>query len=412
MYSPLSTDPFSSPIIPKFRAFDISIVCGGGDDATAEFVSTVRAIRSARPKPPVPLPRGAAFFDFGRVSPYEAQFPIARDPQYREIRNFIVSVFRVFSDHYLPYTLCRRSIKAPAHLTLAIWKLLHRCGLINYRVAPETRPAPPVPSFDRWPQLIYGVNEKLYTDNQYRRRQHPRASVPIVASVPQFELLSKTYAGGADGADGAKAESYVGALMAFRGWTAHELQLLSDALKSCETWDAVAERVRTKTREECVEMAAELPISYTANVAVPANTVLEGGRVAAEVGDDVAVAERMALSQKDDMRVVYRAVQAVGNERAQAVLLGRATDMPEDAMQAAGILAMDRIARNTARMREMHKRRIIECLGMTVKVLKKSIRMKKEMIDEAQLNVCENRPSESELTSSDEKNWQSGNEEN
>lgn len=410
----LSSDPFAAPIIPKFREFDISIVCGSssGSDATAEFVSIIRAIRKVRPNDPVVIPRCASFFDFQTISVFEQQFPISRDPQYKDIRNFIVSIFRIFNTHYLPYTLCRRNIKAPAHLTLKIWKFLNKYGLINYKVNEKTIPSSLIPTFDKWPQLIYGINERLYTDNQYQKRIHPKVNMPGALSVPQYEFLSKSFVNNIDNKGMKMQQSEVGALMSFRNWNKKELLSLSEALKRCETWDSVADFVGSKTKDECVEMAASLPMSYSANIVLPSNSVSEDGIIKEEMTSDIEMMKKMALSENENLRIVYRTVKSIGNEQAQAILKRQNTDSPSNSLEAVGILAMDKIAKNTQRMKELHKQRILDCLNKSVQVLKQSIKMKKELIDEAQFNINENRPSESELTSSDEKNWQSGNEEN
>jgi hypothetical protein len=104
-----SRDPFVCPIIPKFRTFEIAIVHGGPStsDTTDDFVTTLKAIHSIHPPATVTLPRSADFFDWDTISPFELRFPFAHDPLYKDARNFMVAIYRIFSDHYLPFTLCR-----------------------------------------------------------------------------------------------------------------------------------------------------------------------------------------------------------------------------------------------------------------------------------------------------------------
>lgn len=236
--------------------------------------------------------------------------------------------------------------------------------------------------------------------------------MPGALSVPQYEFLSKSFVNNIDNKGMKMQQSEVGALMSFRNWNKKELLSLSEALKRCETWDSVADFVGSKTKDECVEMAASLPMSYSANIVLPSNSVSEDGIIKEEMTSDIEMMKKMALSENENLRIVYRTVKSIGNEQAQAILKRQNTDSPSNSLEAVGILAMDKIAKNTQRMKELHKQRILDCLNKSVQVLKQSIKMKKELIDEAQFNINENRPSESELTSSDEKNWQSGNEEN
>ena len=51
----LGENPFAAPIIPSFRTFKISITSDSqpGVDGTVEFVTTLKAIHTVHPPPPV-----------------------------------------------------------------------------------------------------------------------------------------------------------------------------------------------------------------------------------------------------------------------------------------------------------------------------------------------------------------------
>jgi hypothetical protein len=122
------------------------------------------------------------------MSDFASHFIFAQDPLYRDARNLMVATYRIFSDHYLPYTLCRRNIKAPAHLTLQIWQFPNQCGLVNSQIDDRTKPRSIVPSFDRWPQLIYRVNDHLYALEQFDRRLHP-ATGPLSLPISSYSMM-------------------------------------------------------------------------------------------------------------------------------------------------------------------------------------------------------------------------------
>ncbi|KAH0795023.1 SWI/SNF complex subunit SMARCC1 [Histomonas meleagridis] len=407
----LSRDPFASPTIPKFIEFDIAIVreSVSSVDATPDFVSTLKAIRSVHQPPPVVIPKRAQFFDFSNISDFELQFSFAKDPLYKEIRNFMVAIYRIFSDHYLPYTLCRRNIKAPAHLTLQIWKFLKKYGLINYKINDRTKPNSLIPHFDRWPQLVFGVNEKLYTLNQYEKLLHPITKVSPQLSIPAYTMMTTPFVPH----NRIKQSAEVPGLMTFANWTQKEISALIEAIKphpelGSINWDFVSSKVRTKTSDECAEMAASLPLPYLSNVEHPSYNVHNAEH---NLSANVNMINNISFSNLPEMRLVYRAVTAIGNEQSRAVLNGHVPDMPNDSLEAAGIMALGKISKNVQKMKQMHKERILKCLEKATEILKQSVEMKKALIEEAQLRVNEMKPSESEITSSDEKMWPSGNEE-
>ena len=405
----LGENPFAAPIIPSFRTFKISITSDSqpGVDGTEEFVTTLKAIHTVHPPPPVKVPPRAEFFDFGSVSEFEMQFPFAREPQYQNIRNFMVAIYRIFSGRYLPFTLCRRNVKAPAHVTLQIWKFLNEYGLINSCIDPRTKPESMVPTFDKWPQLVYTPNERLFTRGQYEKLLRPPPT-PTWTPIPQFYMMSCPYVSG----DGSPGTAELPGLMSFGPWTDAEMNALRDGLNSdqmCESWAAIADKVRTRDVDEVVKQVVGLPYSYYQTFE-QSSAVLKnpGGGQHGEFKSGAEVMKEMAMSEHPEMRVVRRAVKAVGSANARRIMRGEMVERPVDSEQAAGVLAMEKIAKNTKRMRELHKDRILNCMAKMVELVKQSINVKKAAIEEANLVVSDvPNPSESEM-SSDERGWSSG----
>lgn len=442
----LSQDPFNSALdtIPKFREFETTVIRGQETpfESTSDFVSHYKAVQTVHPPNPVVIPDVARFFDFTTVSEFELQFPFAHEPSYQEIRNFIVSTYRLFSTRYLPYTLCRRNIKAPAHYTYTVWKFLQKYKVINYKIDEKTRPAPIIPYFDRWPGLIYTVNDKLLTNHQYLKRIHPEAK-DVFPSIDTYLYMKSPY----KSPDQRKHGAEVPGLMGFGNWTKQELEALLSAFKPPqkppfmppkqvnipqhqmnpqyyqqiqnrfpqpipnpppppppppETWEQVAQKVKTKTAEECAALVAMLPLPcFTSNLVKNPET---GGQHPEFTNADVLLRE-MVLSNNKNMRILHRSVHALGNEKTQLIFQRKFIDQPENEIEAASILAMNKIAQNAEQMKNLHKKRILECLRKTVDILKTEIANKQSLIDDARAESNHLKPSESELTSEDEKIW-------
>lgn len=387
----LSSDPFAAAMsgIPRFRKFDIKVSPGTGGDRTEEFVTTLKAIHKVRPPNPVKIPRCAEFFNWDTVSEFELQFPFARDPQYQNIRNFMVSIYRLFSGHYLPFTLCRRNIKCPAHVVHQIWSFLTKYGLINFSIDPKTKPSSMVPTSDKdWPQLIYTPNDKLYTLRQYERRVHPSTPNPNIHPVPQFHMMACPL----QTSDRSYALSEVPGLMTFTGnktqMDALGLSLresYGDEKKSVSemTWKDVADHVR-RSPEDCALQTANYPCSYPLSIEQTSGVLrTDTGGVHSEMCSGRELMKEMALSGNDAMRAVYRAVKGVGDAPTRNILAGGIPDMPENAEQAAATLALQKIAQNAEHMKKLHKQRILQCMDKMVAIMRETINMKQEMIERA-----------------------------
>lgn len=474
----LSQDPFNSALdyVPKFRVFDIKIVHNEVNpiENTQDFVSTYKAIQAVHPQEPVEIPNRASFFDFTTISPFEQQFSFSHEPYYKEIRNFIVAIYRIFSSRYLPYTLCRRSIKAPVHLTYKIWKFLQKYGLINYHINEKTRPCSIIPQFDRWPQLIYTVNDKLFANDQYYKRIHPQAkNVQPMNETQQMNVclyMRTPYVS----PEKTPNTPEVPGLLSFGNWTKQEIESLIGVFKTeqpvqrpnpipqnlnplqaqsqqalqalqnlpsfqnfqnqiknlqgvsnnfqnfqnpqnlqnqqtrnvvPDTWQQVSQKVKTKTAEECAEMIQMMPIPFDPINLGSKNVKNEDETVHPEFTSAGHLLREMALSHNKSMRIVHRAVEGVGNEKAQRIMKGQLIDLPNDSAEATSILAMNKIVKNAERMKQMHKARILLCLKKTVDLLRNDIQNKRRLINESKADSNMSRVSESELTSSDEKMW-------
>jgi hypothetical protein len=208
----------------------------------------------------------------------------------------------------------------------------------------------------------------------------------------------------------------VAGLMSFAPWTLAEMNALAEALKAQDPnstaptdWSIIASKVRGRTAEECAAQVAMMPYSYytiemtAAQLKDPETQVSHG-----ELSSGASLLKDMAMSAHPNLRKLSRAVKAVGNENARKILRRECCDFPGDALQAAGILAMEKIGSNLSNVKEMRKKHILECMDRMVVVLKQSVGMKKALIEEASVEGREEGgPSESEL-SSDENGWLSG----
>jgi hypothetical protein len=353
------------------------------------------------------IPKRAQVFDFGTISDVESHFSFAQDPLYKDARYYMVAIYRIFSDHYLPYTLCRRNIKAPAHLTFQIWQFLSRCGLINSQIDDRTKPNSMVPSFDKWPQLIYGINDHLYTLDQFNRRLLPAAG-PLSLPISNYSMMSCPYTA----PDRVPGTAEVPGLMSFGNWTPSDMDRLEKAFAPPEcpmSWQDVAEKVPSKSTVECADQVAMLPVTIS-TVEHPAHQLKEpDGSPHDEMPSGPEIMKEFALAAAPNLRLVHRAVHAAGNEATYGLLRGEHPGLPQDAMQAAGMLAMERIGKNAAVLKAMHKRRVLGCMQAMVDIMRETIAMKNAAICDANMDQDIANPSESEL-SSDDKGWPSGTE--
>lgn len=109
-------------MLPKFRDFEIGMIRipQPTQEPTSELATILQALDQLHPPPPLKIPPKVSFFHFDSISVYERNFNFTDDPFYINIRNFIASIFRILRYKYLPFSLCRRNIKAPVHLVYSI----------------------------------------------------------------------------------------------------------------------------------------------------------------------------------------------------------------------------------------------------------------------------------------------------
>lgn len=388
----LSEDPFHAPVIPRFRHFGINVSTGSGGDHTEEFVTTLKAIHKVQPPSPVKIPKRAKFFDWETVSEFELQFSFARDPQYQNIRNFMVSTYQLLSGRYLPFTLCRRNIKCPVHIVHQIWSFLTKYGLINWHAnidETKTKPEAIVPTMSRWPELIYTPNDKLYTLPQYEKRVHPNPQNPNAHPVSQFWMMACPRLPSERG----RVASEVPGVMTF-SWTKPEMSTFGNVMKEAFdqksvselTWSTAHEKVRTRSAEECAAQASAYPCSYS-SIEQPAGVLRTGsGDVHTDMRTSREIIEDMVLSENPDMRVVCHAIRTVGNSSARSLLAGDVPEQPQNSDHGAAILALQKIASNAEHMKRLHKQRILTCMDKMVSIMRESIAMKRAAIEQAKSN--------------------------
>lgn len=369
----LNQDPFKVDPIPKFREFEINIVRPPqtSADSTYDFVSTLKAIRQVTPPKEVIVPPRASFFDFATISDYEKQYSFSENPQYMEIRNFMVAISRIFDNRYIPFSLYRRNIKAPINYTYQVWDFLTKHGLINYNADKNTRPTPIVPHATQWPEIVYTANEQVMSLEAYEKKLHPQTgkrSIPAptfsLMTAPHFDTKRRSNA------------TEVPGLMTLGDWTIEENLALVDFLRTNpgENWEHAAMAVRTKTPEECARQAATFPTTYQELEAAAVSSFNE-----MRSPRDYLIEE--ALRQQPEMRAVKDAVDAAGEVGLKALEEDH-LDMVEDGLQAAGTLALAQMRQNAERVKQLHKRRILELLAAAVDVTRASIEEKRKMISD------------------------------
>jgi hypothetical protein len=153
-----------------------------------------------------------------------------------------------------------------------------------------------------------------------------------------------------------------------------------------------------------------LPVTIS-TVEYPAQQLREpDGSPPDEMPSGPEIMKEFALTAAPNLRLVRWAVHAAVNEAAYRLFRQEQPGLPQDAMQAAGPLAMENVGKNAAVLKAMHKRGVLCCMQAMVDIMRDTIAMKKAAIWEANLDQDLTSPSESELSSSDDKGWPSGTE--
>jgi hypothetical protein len=200
--------------------------------------------------------------------------------------------------------------------------------------------------------------------------------------------------------------------MSFGAWSSEDMVHLEKQLTPdlSASWDSLCPPGR-KTAANVAEQIALLPFSNTAGIETAAHTITEkGGGIHRELPDGVEVMRELAMTENPELRLVAKTVQAAGGGNAREMLRGGPGELPKDAEQAAGLLAMERIAENAAKVKAMHKERILKCMEAMVSVMREVIKAKKSAIDEARVERTDGPIASESDISSDEKGWQSSTE--
>lgn len=370
-----SNDPFISDPLPKFREFEFyyNRKKTSEEDKTKKFSTSLKAINIVRGTEPIFIPSSASFFSFDSVSEYELKFDFAHHPFYKEVRNFMVSISRIFDKTYTPFTLYRRNIKAPVNWLYKVWSFLNDKGLINYNAKPETRPVDFIPETNTWPLLYYNmIDLSIATQPQYEKSILPSSEsinyvLHDISRVLQEQAANKTiypmenrFQSGRT----LKTPPYPGTplqgqSMAFvpqvlgqqRPVDVHSIQkqVPSSHTKPQEIQDF------EKTPNDIEKNEFDLPHKYLLHE---------------------------ALNRNPAQKIVTNAVRLSGKD-ATSMENPLDYDKIESAEQASAILAYQRMIKNAKRAKQMYKKQILEILSRTVDILITSIEQKKNSLDEA-----------------------------
>ncbi|KAA8904173.1 SWIRM domain-containing protein [Sphaerosporella brunnea] len=178
---------------------------------------------------------------------------------YKDYRDFMINTYRLNPTEYLTVTACRRNLAGDVCSIMRVHAFLEQWGLINYQIDPETRPANIGPP---------------YTGHFRVTADTPRGLQPFQPLAGTVTTTGKPHPSTERAASGtpAKLESNLelrkniydssgNKLGREAAWTDQETLLLLEGLEMYnEDWNAIADHVGTRTREECVVRFLQLPI--------------------------------------------------------------------------------------------------------------------------------------------------------
>ena len=378
-----SSDPFNKEYekLPKWRQYDIKIITTkttqSSAEATQEFAQTLKAINQVHRESSAVIPPRAQFFDFGVISDYELQFPFAHHDFYIEIRNYMVAISRIFRNRYVPFTLYRRSIKAPAGFIYSVYMFLTEHGLINYQIDEKTRPKDIITETNLWPHLLYTPNDQIYAESTYNHKIHPKSSIPPLP-IPLYPLVCAPFFS----PDRKPTTAEIPGLMTLGSWTLEENNKLLECLlrmkqpnsNFTDDWASVSRYVQTKTPEECALQLAQYPVYDDSE-----KQAITSFR---EFSTPKEIIKNEVLSKNPEMRVAYTATHVLGHEKSKLVMQNKDIDEIESAEQANSLIALKKMKANAEHLKQLHKKRILEILSGIVEVTKASIEAKRRMISE------------------------------
>ncbi|XP_065176003.1 SWI/SNF complex subunit SMARCC1-like isoform X2 [Sycon ciliatum] len=229
------------------------------------------------------VPSYAAWFDYHSIHAIERRaLPEffssknkSKTPEmYYAYRNFMVDTHRLNPSEYLTATACRRNLSGDVCAIIRVHGFLEQWGLINYSVNIDARPSamgpPPTSHF----MLLADTQPGL---QPLQIGTKPTSAMQQVLDLPNSSSAgdNATAAAATGGSDSGKAPS----VQAFglrtdvfgkkdgrtrpssKPWTPKETQDLLAALEEHkDDWNKVAERVGTRTQDECILHFLQLPI--------------------------------------------------------------------------------------------------------------------------------------------------------
>ena len=385
----INLDLFSPPILPKPREFEISILRSPtlNIDPTIDLAKYVKAIQILRPPKPVLIPPIAEFFDFNNISEYELNFSFSQSPIYMEVRNFMVSISRIFNNRYIPFTLFRRNIKCSVNYLMKVWNFLTECGLINYKVEKLTKPSSSISILNKWPTLYYTLNEQILTSEDYNKKLHPNP-IPNNISKPSYPLLWSSFNNN---------KSQVNNATTIGDFTFDEsIKILDFIEKNPEAKISSLPFNFNKTDEQIANNILEMPFTHS-NLDKQVHSTFQ------EFHNPKELLILSALEKDLNLKLIYNSIENLGKENTLKLFYNKKIINIYNSEQATSLLTLKKIKENSLKLKELHKKRILNILSTIIDFTKKNIELKQSMISQ-QIQERDYTNSESEPLN-EEKNY-------
>eukprot|EP01119_Soliformovum_irregulare_P024068 TRINITY_DN8554_c0_g1_i1.p1 TRINITY_DN8554_c0_g1~~TRINITY_DN8554_c0_g1_i1.p1 ORF type:complete len:650 (-),score=233.10 TRINITY_DN8554_c0_g1_i1:250-2199(-) len=257
-------------------------------------VDKVVQVEITTPSPLLSLPERATWFNMAEISPVEERaLPeffdgkfASKSPQiYKEYRDFMINTYQQNPAQYLTQTACRRNLAGDVCAILRVHSFLEHWGLINFNLNPEIQATLPMKRhlpadstapvakqlirFEEIPQkgADFKTRKNIFFDSAIEKRTCTSCGKDCTTDRyhrEDIELCSDCFAAGKFPED-TQASEYLKLSVpkdpTKNIWTDEETLLLLEALERYgEDWDAVADHVHTKSREDCIVQFLRLPI--------------------------------------------------------------------------------------------------------------------------------------------------------
>ncbi|KAI5792240.1 SWIRM domain-containing protein [Pyronema domesticum] len=185
---------------------------------------------------------------------------------YKDYRDFMINTYRLNPSEYLTVTACRRNLAGDVCSIMRVHAFLEQWGLINYQIDPETRPSNIGPPYTGHFRITADTPRGLQPFQPppgavtTPGKPHPvteraTSSTPTAKLDSNLELRKNIY-----DSLGNKIASTNGDAKEDEGLQKQTLLLLEGLELHGEDWNAIADHVGTKTREQCVIRFLQLPI--------------------------------------------------------------------------------------------------------------------------------------------------------